>query len=586
MKSIVLLHLLAHLPQILGASAPSGCRKLRTDDDWPAPEVWQAAIPGVIPNSENNTSGALPDYRIRVRNASDVQNAVKFAAAHNIRVSVITTGHDQLGRSDAGSGLLIDLSLLKGVRVLESFQPTEEGAESPDNSGVPNVIVPKEGVQSAVTFGPAVAGLALNYAVNASGLLTMSGAAATVAVAGGWGQNGGYGPLTAQYGLGVDQWLEAKIVTPDGELKIANKVTNPDLFWAIRGGGGGTFGVVVEATWKAYPMVPITGINWYINSTITSPNATSTSTGITPVSAAMEYLFSEMPNLKAMGISAYFYVHPSYIRCFALHPGNNSGIENVNAVWGPILTKMSSFPNMTPFQTKKPLTFNTYSQFFDTTYGPLASAPANIGTNGSSGVVTEPYNRGIVPFDSNLLSAEHLRSPNITYAFRTTGGDYGVLMCAPGDQVGDGSETSANPGWRKAVALIVGTKHDGINMDGLRELAPEMGAYINEGSTSATNWTTSFWGSNYPRLSALKSSIDLNMTFWVSPGINAHYMEARDGRACLVDPQPTVPSLTPPEMERHVVANLTKDGLFLFGRQELDGTSFPAPGTLEGLWEV
>lgn len=63
-------------------------------------------------------------------------------------------------------------------------------------------------------------------------------------------------------------------------------------------------------------------------------------------------------------------------------------------------------------------------------------------------------------------------------------------------------------------------------------------------------------------------------------------MEARDGRACLVDPQPTVPSLTPPEMERHVVANLTKDGLFLFGRQELDGTSFPAPGTLEGLWEV
>lgn len=56
-------------------------------------------------------------------------------------------------------------------------------------------------------------------------------------------------------------------------------------------------------------------------------------------------------------------------------------------------------------------------------------------------------------------------------------------MCAPGDQVGDGSETSANPGWRKAVALIVGTKHDGINMDGLRELAPEMGAYINEVSS-------------------------------------------------------------------------------------------------------
>lgn len=197
-------------------------------------------------------------------------------------------------------------------------------------------------------------------------------------------------------------------------------------------------------------------------------------TGVSPVSAAMEYLFAQMPDLKAMGISAYFYVHPSYIRCFALHPANNSGTANVEAVWEPILSKMSSFPNMTPFQTKKPVTFTTYRQFFDTTYGPLANA--------NSSTVAEPYNRGIVPFDSNLLSAEHLRSPNITYAFRTTGGNYGVLMCSPGDRVGNGSEVSANPGWRKADVLVVGMKDEseGVSMDGLRELAADMGAYINE----------------------------------------------------------------------------------------------------------
>jgi FAD/FMN-containing dehydrogenase len=63
----------------------------------------------------------------------------------------------------------------------------------------------------------------------------------------------GIGPLSHIFGLGVDQWLEAKIVTPDGELKVANEVSNPDLFWAIRGGGGGTFGVVVEATMKVIP---------------------------------------------------------------------------------------------------------------------------------------------------------------------------------------------------------------------------------------------------------------------------------------------------------------------------------------------
>jgi FAD/FMN-containing dehydrogenase len=56
-----------------------------------------------------------------------------------------------------------------------------------------------------------------------------------------------------EYGLGVDNMLEYKVVTADGNLTIANAVTNPDLFWALRGGGGGTWGVVVEATMKVMP---------------------------------------------------------------------------------------------------------------------------------------------------------------------------------------------------------------------------------------------------------------------------------------------------------------------------------------------
>lgn len=491
MKSIFLWHLLPCLPGLtLGQNStttPTGCKKLNTDTDWPAPEVWQAAIPGVIPGNTGDANGPLPDYRIRAQNVADVQNAVKFAAANNIRLTVITTGHDQLGRSDAGSGLIIDLSMLKGARVLESFTPTEQGAESVDYTSEANIITPNPDCQAAVTFGPAIAGLALNYAVALSGLFTLSGAAgkyspigfkvlitntfeATVAVSGGWGQNGGYGPLTAQYGLGVDQWLEAKIVTPDGELKIANAVSNPDLFWAIRGGGGGTFGVVVESTWKAYPTVPMTGFNWYINSTTTGENMTNDETGVTPVSEAMQYLMSEMPGLKERGISAYFYVSPSAVRCYAIHIGNNSGTANANAVWGPILTKMQSFPGMTPFQTK-PYNFANYKEFFDTTYGPLSN---------STGTPAEPRNRGIVPFESRLLAASHLKDPNITYALKETKGDYGVLLCAPGQAAGDGSETSANPGWRKVTVLLVGFVSEGTNLDGLKKLAPDMGAYINE----------------------------------------------------------------------------------------------------------
>lgn len=293
---------------------------------------------------------------------------------------------------------------------------------------------------------------------------------ATVAVSGGWGQNGGYGPFTSQHGLGVDQWLEVKIVTPDGKLRVANEVTNPDLFWAIRGGGGGTFGVVVESTWKAYPVVPITGFNWYINSTLPSPTEADFETGQMPVSPAMEYLMSELPTLQEKGITAYLYVSANSIRCYAIHPGDRSGTANANAIWGPILSKMQSFPGMTPFQTK-PYNFDNYKEFFDTTYGPL---------NSTEGQTSQPRNRGIVPFDSRLLAAEHLTSPNISWALRGTRGHYGILLASPGEKLGSGKDTAANPGWRRAVVLLVGWKSNTTNVDGLRELAPDMGAYINE----------------------------------------------------------------------------------------------------------
>ncbi|KAH7205240.1 hypothetical protein BKA60DRAFT_545490 [Fusarium oxysporum] len=147
--------------------------------------------------------------------------------------------------------------------------------------------------------------------------------------------------------------------------------------------------------------------------------------------------------------------------------------------------------------------------------------------------------------------------------------------------VGDGSETSANPGWRRAVALIVGRKSDTANFDGLRTLAPDMDMYINEGSVNEE--TESFWGSNYPRLSEIKSRYDPNMTFWVSPGINADFVQAVDGRACLVDPVPSTPSRFPPVTERRHMTNMTVDGKFLFGDLKITVKQFPQPGTEIGL---
>jgi FAD/FMN-containing dehydrogenase len=72
-------------------TAPTGCLKLPTDSDWPAPEVWTAQLPGIIPRKERD--GDQPNYRIRPKNAAEVQKAVKFAKDHNIRLSVLVSGH-------------------------------------------------------------------------------------------------------------------------------------------------------------------------------------------------------------------------------------------------------------------------------------------------------------------------------------------------------------------------------------------------------------------------------------------------------------------------------------------------------------
>lgn len=159
-------------------TTPPGCRKLNTDTDWPYLADWQSAIPGVVPNyNTSDKFGPLPDYRLQAKSVEDVQRAVRFARTHGIRLAVLTTGHDQQARSDAGSGLLIDMSLFQGARVMTSYTPTTEGQPLLGLDTEVNVIEHVDGEQAAVSFGPALAGLPLNLALDKSGLFTVSGGA-------------------------------------------------------------------------------------------------------------------------------------------------------------------------------------------------------------------------------------------------------------------------------------------------------------------------------------------------------------------------------------------------------------------------
>jgi hypothetical protein len=86
-------------------------------------------------------------------------------------------------------------------------------------------------------------------------------------IAGGWSQAGGHAWLSSEHGLGADNIMEYKVVTADGNLTIANEVSNTGLFWALRGGGAGTWGAVVEATMKAYPTPKTISYMFWMNTT-------------------------------------------------------------------------------------------------------------------------------------------------------------------------------------------------------------------------------------------------------------------------------------------------------------------------------
>jgi FAD/FMN-containing dehydrogenase len=193
MKTSILLVALAQLTVGLQTLTPPGCKKLSTDADWPISAEWKAAMPEVEVYKQT-TGSKHPDYVLRAESYKDVQAAVQFCAKNNIRLVIITSGHDFLGRNDALSGLTLDVSLLKGIKVLESFTPTEQGASKPGRR--PNTIIPVPGQQAAVTFGVGWSTQQLNNAIYPSRLFTIGAAHGSVSVAGGWGLTAGHGPLT------------------------------------------------------------------------------------------------------------------------------------------------------------------------------------------------------------------------------------------------------------------------------------------------------------------------------------------------------------------------------------------------------
>ena len=169
-----------------------------------------------------------PGLIVRCADAADVIAAVRFARDHGLLVSVRGGGHGIAGNAICDGGIVIDLSQMKSVQVDPAMQKAwvEPGATLAD--------VDKE--------------------TQAFGLVVPTGINSTTGIAG-LTLGGGFGWISRKFGLTIDNLLSADVVTADGELKHASSTENPDLFWALRGGGG-NFGVVTAFEFQLHKVGP------------------------------------------------------------------------------------------------------------------------------------------------------------------------------------------------------------------------------------------------------------------------------------------------------------------------------------------
>ncbi|MGX9791664.1 FAD-binding oxidoreductase [Mycobacterium sp. MMS18-G62] len=235
------------LGAVAAAALLGSCRRTETSGSQTPPSdsgrqdwsVLDDAIDGqvILPSSAEygaakalfNTrfSNSAPAAVVQVHSISDVQKAVDFAANHGIKIAARSGGHSYVGASAANSAMVVDLRRLQGGTTYDA-------------------------ATGHVTISPAAELDSVQAALAAHSRSIPSGSCPTVGVAG-LTLGGGLGSDARRSGLTCDALVSASIVLPSAEAITASADNHPDLFWALRGGGGGNFGVVTSLTFRTFP---------------------------------------------------------------------------------------------------------------------------------------------------------------------------------------------------------------------------------------------------------------------------------------------------------------------------------------------
>ncbi|KAJ7784953.1 FAD-binding domain-containing protein, partial [Mycena maculata] len=482
-----------------------------TDAQW-ASAVFRNTIPGAMnqgydltPPSlcvQNGTTcgqGDVPIYSVEAETVADIQAAVKFASTHNLRLVVKSSGHDTLGRSTAPGSLLLRTTQLRNISFTDAF------------------FVGAQNVGSAVTVGPGVPDDSLYQQAQANGKTAVAGAAGTVCPAGGWVQGAGHSAMSPKLGLGADNAFEFHVVVSSGELLQVNNISNPDLFYAIRGGGAGSWGVIVSATFRTFPTFNAT------QSTITLAVSNDTVAGALATVHA-QHIF----DLDPVRAGQYFY----FIRDSA---AADSASSFLLLTYLPNQTTAQSMALLSPFLNASLAIPGVSLEEQEYVYGDineiLYKADDAVGVNLVEG--------------SRLIPVTTYQDPaNVGEVYRellSNGTTYLLSHIVAGGQVADNANISSavNPAWRtaKTHVLVVNTWTDDESIEEIdvvrkrfqteqlpileKMSGPDAGAYSNEADVLEPHFETTFFGPNYAKLSAIKAKYDPDDLFIVGAGVGS-----------------------------------------------------------------
>jgi FAD/FMN-containing dehydrogenase len=465
-------------------------------------------------------------YAVAAATTQDVVAAVDFARAHNLRLVVKGGGHSYQGTSSSPDSLLIWTRAMHDVELHSTFVPHGAGAR----------LTP----QPAVSVGAGAIWMSVYNAVTTrAGRYVQGGGCMTVGVAG-LIQSGGFGSFSKAFGLAAAGLLEAEVVTADGSVRIANQYSEPDLFWALKGGGGGNFGVVTRLTLRTREL----------------PERFGEASG--RIKAYSDAAFRGLID-RVLGVYRERLFNPHWGEQIRFAPDNTVRIgmvfqgltrQQAEEAWQPLVDWMATGPQDLFWEAPLSIVDLPARQFWDAeALGRLApqrivlddrldARPGEFfwaGNRNEAGQFFHGYHSAWLP--ATLL--DDVRRAELADALFAGSRHWGIalhfnkaLAGAPDADRVAARDTAMNPVVVDAFALVVIAAEgppaygdipgDGPDLAAARRVASAVrrasdeivklvsgaGSYVSESDFFERSWQNAFWGSNHARLAAVKRTYD------------------------------------------------------------------------------